>query len=201
LELLTLKQFVTGEEPETMAFELPIRYEALTNLGELFLCIDRYGPDYEEGWGVGHSECVRATNGDCRLLWNTIYETPGKHALLAGFDLKDKGQNDDGLFGPVTPVVVTNLCQFTPESASFDPELGAKFYARLPESNGTFQIELKSPAGERLRTITGITTNGFFEVHWDLTDDHGRRCTNDSYDSVFHITLPDSGRSQTLRGP
>ena len=116
-------------------------------------------------------------------------------------DLKDKGQNDEGLFGPVTPFVVTNLCQFTPESASFDPELGAKFYARLPESNGTYQIELKSPAGERLRTITGSTTNGFFEVHWDLTDDRGRRCTNDSYDSVFDITLPDSGRSQTLRGP
>ena len=200
-ELLTLKQVVTGAEPETVAFELPIRYEALTNLGELVLCIDRYGPDYEEGWAVGHDECVRASNGDCRLVWSTIYETPGKHALLAGLDLKDKGQNDEGLFGPRTLFVVTNLCQFTPESASFDPELGAKFYARLPESNGTYQIELKSPAGERLRTITGSTTNGFFEVHWDLTDDRGRRRTNDSYDSVFHITLPDSGRSQTLRGP
>ena len=200
-ELLTLKQVVTGAEPETVAFELPIRYEALTNLGELVLCIDRYGPDYEEGWAVGQGECVRATNGDCRLVWSTVYETPGKHALLAGLDLKDKGQNDEGLFGPMTPFVVTNLCQFTPESASFDPDRGAKFYARLPESNGTYQIELKSPAGERLRSITGSTTNGFFEVHWDLTDDRGRRCTNDSYDSVFHITLPDSGRSQTLRGP
>ena len=36
-ELLTLKQVVTGAEPETVAFELPIRYEALTNLGELVL--------------------------------------------------------------------------------------------------------------------------------------------------------------------
>jgi hypothetical protein len=201
LELLSLKQVMTGAEPETVAFELPIRYEALTNLGELVLCIDQCGPDYEEGWAVGHDECVRATNGDCRLMWRTIYETPGKHALLAALDLRDKGQNDEGLFGPVTPFVVTNLCQFTPESASFDPELGAKFYARLPESNGTHKIELKSPASERLRTITGSTTNGFFVVHWDLTDDRGRRGTNESYDSVFKITLPDSGRSQTLRGP
>ena len=120
---------------------------------------------------------------------------------LAGLDLKDKGQDNDGLLGQLTTFVVTNLCQFTPESASFDPELGAKFYARLPESNGTYQIELKSPAGERLRTISGSTSNGLFEVHWDLTDDRGRRCTNDSYDSVFDITLPGSGRSQTLRGP
>ena len=200
-QLLTLKQVVTGEEPETVVFELPIRYEAVTNVGEVGLCIDRYGPDYEEGWGVGHDECVRAANGACRLVWSTIYETPGKHALLAVLELKDKGQGDEALFGPVTPFLVTNLCQFTPESAAFDPESGAKFYARLPESNGTYEIELKSPAGDRLRTITGSTSNGCFEVRWDLKDDKGRRCTNDSYDSVFHNTLLDSGRSQTLRGP
>lgn len=201
VELLSLKQVVTGAEPETVAFELPIRYEALTNLGELVLCIDRFRPDYEEGWAVGQCECIRATNGDCRLVWSTIYETPGKHALLARLDLKSERQNDEGLFGPVTPFLVTNLCQFTPESASFDPELGAKFYARLPEPNGTYKIELKSPTGEHLKSITGNTTNGLFEVHWDLTDDQGRRCTNDSYDSVFHIILRDSGRSQTLKGP
>jgi hypothetical protein len=201
VELLTLKRVVTDAEPEIVAFELPIRYEALTNLGGLVLCIDRYGPDYEEGWATGHCECVRATNGDCRLEWSTIYEAPGKHALVAGLDLKDPGESEQELFGPVTPFVVTNLCQFTPESASFDPELGAKFYARLPESNGTYRIELKSPAGERLKTIKGSTTNGLFDVHWDLTDAHGRRCTNDSYDSVFYITLPDSGRSQVLKGP
>jgi hypothetical protein len=201
LQLLTLKQVVMGGEPETVAFELPIRYEALTNLGELFLCIDRYGQDYEEGWAVGHCECVRATNGDCRLVWSTIYETEGKHALLAGLDLKDRAQGDEGVFGPVMPFVVSNLCQFTPESEFFDPNGDAKFYARLPEENGAFKVEMKSPTGELLKTIAGSTTNGFFVVRWDLTDDRGHRCTNDSYDSVFHITLPASGRSQTLRGP
>jgi hypothetical protein len=39
------------------------------------------------------------------------------------------------------------------------------------------------------------------DVRWDLKDDLGRRCTNNSYDSVFHITLPNSGRTQILRGP
>jgi len=201
LDLLRLQQVVSGGEPEAVVFELPIRYEALTNLGELVLCIDRYGSDYEAGWAVGHYECLRAENGNCRLVWSTIYETPGRHALLAALELKDKGQGDEALFGPATAFVVTNVCQFTPESASFDPELGAKFYARLPESNGTYEIELKSPAGERLRTFAGSTSNGFFEVHWDLMDDRGRRCTNDSYDSVFHIALPDSGRSQRFKGP
>jgi hypothetical protein len=141
-ELLTLKQVVTDAEPESVAFELPIRYEALTNLGELVLCIDVFGPDHEEGWAVGHCECVPAANGDCRLLWSTIYETPGKHALLAGLDLKN-GQ-DEGLFGPAIPFVLTNLCQFTPQSAFFDFERGARFYGRLAESSGTWKVEIKS---------------------------------------------------------
>lgn len=184
-----------------MTFELPVRYGALTNLGELVLCIDRYGPDYEEGWAVGNFECVRATNGNCQLVWSTIYERPGKHALVAALDVKDGETGYQELFGPARPFVVSNLCQFTPGSSIFDPQLGAKFYGQLSEPIGTYNIELKSPSGERLKTITGDTTNGFFEVRWDLRDDQGRRCTNDSYDSVFHITLPASGRSQNLRGP
>jgi hypothetical protein len=38
-------------------------------------------------------------------------------------------------------------------------------------------------------------------VYWDLLDDHGNRCTNEAIDSVFRVTLPGSGRSQTLKGP
>jgi hypothetical protein len=121
--------------------------------------------------------------------------------LLAGLALKELDQREEGIFGPVTPFVVANLCQFTPESAVFDPNVGAKFYARLADPNGAYRIELKSPAGELLKTIRGSTTNGFVEVRWDLTDERGRHCTNDSYDSVFHITLPESGRSQILKGP
>jgi len=201
VKLLTLKQVASGAEPETIAFELPVRYDALTNVGELMLCIDRYGPDHEEGWVVGHYDCLRADNGNCRLVWSTIYETPGKHAILAALDLKDEEENGEDLFGPPMAVVLTNICQFTPESAQFKPDLGAKFYARLPESNATYRVELKTADGERLRSFEGVTSNGFFQIHWDLMDEQGRRCTNASYDSVFQITLPDSGRSQTLKGP
>jgi hypothetical protein len=45
------------------------------------------------------------------------------------------------------------------------------------------------------------TSNGVIRAHWDLIDDHGNRCTNESIDSVFQVTLPGSGRSQTLKGP
>jgi hypothetical protein len=71
----------------------------------------------------------------------------------------------------------------------------------LPERNGAYAIEIKSPGGELLRTINGNTSNSFIKEHWDLTDEHGRVCTNDSFDTVVHVTLPGSGRSQTLKGP
>ena len=201
-ELLTLRQVATGEEPETVTFEAPVNYDALTNLGSLQLYIDPIeDEDSDEGCAVGQLECRRATNGDCLLVWRTIYESPGKHALQMGLDLNEPARADEIFVGPVTPFVVSNLCQFSLSSAYFNPELGATLRAKLPELNGTYAMDITSPAGDRLKTISGTTSNGVIKVHWDLTDERGRKCTNNEFGSVFRITLPDSGRSQTLQGP
>ena len=74
-------------------------------------------------------------------------------------------------------------------------------HARSPELNGAYTIELRTPTGERLTTITGSTSNGIIKVHWDLKDERGQTCTNQAFDTIFHVTLPESGRSQTLNGP
>jgi hypothetical protein len=50
---------------------------------------------------------------------------------------------------------------------------------------------LKTSAGVHIRTITGSTSNGIIEEHWDLTDNHGNKVTNTSFNSEFHVTLPD----------
>ena len=73
--------------------------------------------------------------------------------------------------------------------------------AKLPEANGKYVIDLVATNGTLLKTITGSTSEGVIKEHWDLIDDHHRRFTNDCFNSVFHITLPDSGRSQTMKGP
>src|SRR5206468_8276138 len=39
-QMLTLNRVLTGAEPETITFELPVSYEALTNSGELELYVD-----------------------------------------------------------------------------------------------------------------------------------------------------------------
>ena len=201
-EMLTLKQIITGAEPETVTFEAPIAYDVLTNLGSLLLYIDpSTNADYDEGCFAIQLECNRAPNDDCLLAWNTIYESPGKHALQMRLTLNEPPPNNPDISGPMLPFVVSNLCQFSLASAHFDPETGATLHAKLPEQNGSYTIELNTTNGVRLKTITGGTSNGVIKVHWDLMDDHGVRFTNDFFNSVFHITLPDSSRSQTMRGP
>ncbi len=202
-ELLTLKQVITGAEPEIVTFEVPMAHEVVTNLGELSLFIDpSKDEDSDEGCNVGWLECHRATNGNCQLVWNTIYESPGKHALQMGLALNGPASRDEGLFlGPPAPFVVSNLCQFSLSSAHFERDLGVTLHAKLPEPDGAYAIELKATGGPLVRTFTGSTSNGVIKVHWDLTDERGIKCTNDSFDSVFRITLPDSGRSQTMKGP
>jgi hypothetical protein len=199
--LLTLKQITTGHEPELATFELPIRYDRLKNVGTLRLLVNA-DPEDEDSNGDGgqFQECERAANGNCLLVWNTTYDPPGKHFLQAHLHCTGKSEDSVEIKGPLAPFVSSNLCQFDPVYSQFDSK-GGILYAKLPESNGLYTIELKSPAGARVRTFAGMTSNGVIKVHWDLTDEHGKIYTNDSVESVFHVTLPRSGRSQTLTRP
>lgn len=199
-ELLTLKQITTGKEPDIATFEVPISYAVVTNIGELRLLVDA-DPDEEDADSEGgeFQGFERAANGNCLLVWNTTYDPPGRHFIQA--QLRYEEQEDSvEVKGPLVPFVSSNLCQFDLFYSEFDSK-GAILYARLPESNGTYTIELKSPAGLHVRTFTGTTSNGVIKVPWDLTDELGKNYTNDSVNSIFHVTLPDSGRSQTLKGP
>jgi hypothetical protein len=202
-EMLTLHQVITGSEPEKITFEVPIKFNALTNLGGLALYIDSLDGDSEEGCGVAQMECSRATNGNCLLVWNTIFESPGKHALLMGLITNDsdvtKAHSDT--VGPPLEIVVSNLCQFSITSANFDPAIGANFRARLPELKGDYSIDMLSLKGERLKTLSGSTTNGIINESWDLIDERGQKLQDQAFNTVIHIALPESGRSQTLKGP
>jgi hypothetical protein len=80
-------------------------------------------------------------------------------------------------------------------------EKGVTLHAKLAEPMGKYTIELKSPEGLTVKTLSGSTSNGIIKAHWNLICEQGQRYTNDSVDSVFHVSLPGSGRSQTLKGP
>jgi hypothetical protein len=200
-ELLTLKPISTGKEPDFATFEVPIRYDVVTNIGELHLLVD-VDPEDEDTGGEGgeFQECERATNGNCLLVWNTTYDPPEKHFLQAHLLCTEKQEYSMEVKGPIAPFFSSNVFQLHSSFGQFGSR-GAFFSAKLAESNGLYTIELSSPAGEHIKTITGSTSNGVIDVQWDLMDDHGKRYTNDSFQCSFRVTLPDSGRSQALKGP
>jgi hypothetical protein len=204
-ELLTLKQISTGQEPDIATFEVPVGYDILTNLVELHLLVDAAPDDQSAGEESDVAGCTRASNGNSLLAWNTTYSAPGRHFLqvllqYANQSRRGRASEPIEVRGPLALFVSTNVCQFDPAYSGFGPG-GAILYARLAESNATYTIELKTPAGVLIRTFTGATSNGLINVHWDLIDQQGRTYTNDSFHGVFNVTLTKSGRSQTLKGP
>jgi len=201
VELMTPKQIITGNEPEELTFQLPVSYDAITNTGNLALLVDADVREPMGDSGGRIQDCNRAGNGDCQLVWHTIFDPPGKHAVQIQLALSTPRGGDYLLKGPPISLVTTNFCQFSLNSATYDVERGAIFRARLPEKNGTFTIECLTTNGTHLATLAGSTTNGEFNVTWNLAADDGHRLTGETFNSVVHITLPDSSRTQTLKGP
>jgi hypothetical protein len=202
-DMLTVRQVSTGDDSGTAVFEVPISYDAATNAGFIHLVVDGGLDASSRGEQGERQTCERATNGNCLLSWTTTYDPPGKHAIQAEFLAgKDEDQQDSALKVKGRPVlyVSTNLCQFSAAFDHFDAR-GATLYARLPESNGIYSIELTTAQGAHLKTLTGTTSNGTITAHWDLIDDQGHRFTNTEFNSAFDVTLPGSRRSQKIKGP
>jgi hypothetical protein len=202
-ELLTLRPITSGEYDGTARFEVPVNYEAATNIGFLHMVVDGGVDVSSQRGGDTRQTWERATNGNSLLSWTTSHDPPGQHAVQAEFlAARHEARTDIDLnvIGPPVLFLSTNLCQFDSAYDHFDAR-GVTLYARLVEPRGVYSIELKTPTGEHIKTIGGATSNGVIRAHWDLIDDKGNRCTNQSIDSVFHITLPGSGRTQTLKGP
>jgi hypothetical protein len=200
--LLKPRQIMTGEEPETVTFEFPIAYDRLTNVAQLALGIDCVADeDSDSGCLVLMENCKRAQNGNSLLVWNTIFEPPGKHALQVVLSTKDNAPAYVETAGPPFPFTISNLCQISASSDHFDPNLGAAIHFKFPEPNGKYQIDLISTNGARLKRFEGTTSNGVVKLHWDLIQDDGKRFAGNFFSSIFHLTLPDSGRSQTMKGP
>jgi hypothetical protein len=187
---LELKQVITGEEPDIATFEVPAKYDLLKYPNQLHLVVDPQDEDRSSGKGGEFQDCSRATNGNCLLEWNTTFDPPGQHHLRANLYCFGTTK-ENGLFidGPILPFYSSNTVQFDPFYSDYD-DRGAILYGKVAKTNVTYSIELKTPDGIHIRTITGGTSNGIIEEHWDLTDDHGNKVTNASFNADFHVMLP-----------
>jgi hypothetical protein len=186
---LTLTQVTTGEEPDIATFQIPIAYDTLTNVGSLSLLT--------AGNSIALQECERATNGESLLVFNTTFETPGSHLLQLQFLLNgvyQKGSIPNNKIltaaGTLGTFDSTNVCQFDPFFTVFG-SAGATLYAKLPDTNAIYTIELRTPEGGHIRTITNAIPGDVIKETWNLTDEQGNTCTNDEIVAVFNVTILD----------
>jgi hypothetical protein len=205
-ELLTLEQVVTGDEPEVVTYRLPISYDTLEAMGVatndfpgyLKLLMDSDPDDFF----LNAPECKEincAKNGDCLLLWNTACEHPGQHAMQAFIRIELGEDKKIEIRGPVKPFFSSNLCRFDPGSSLWGATGAYVDAYDLVEPSAIYSVEIKTKSGAHLKTFKGKTTKGVIQVDWNLVDDRGMKCTNNSFLSYFHIKMLKSGRSQTLR--
>jgi len=199
-DLLTLHPLAAIPNSATVTFKIPVAYDVINKRGTLLLCVDPVDDHPEAGSEAIQTTITRAPDGDCLLAWNTLLESPGRHALQLVLKVDNLPADQQAILGPLLPFTVTNLCEFSFASSYFNQEDGVFLCAKLSEPRGDCAIDLINANGDHIKTLTGSTTNGILKTHWDLIDDHGRRCTNESFDGIIHLTLPDSGRTQTLNG-
>jgi trimeric autotransporter adhesin len=195
---LTLTQIITGQEPGTATFSLPISYNAVTNIGMLELLVDGSLPNYQE--------CLPATNGNCLLTWDTAYTVSGQHLVQAKFILTGGGH----ALGPICLLTFTNICQFDPQYSYFTAG-GATLYATTPRcSNAQYTINIYDPSTcppTLVKTLAGSTSTGVIQTNWDLTYNDGTTLfTNTFVNAVFNVNLlgSDSGKatqSLPMMGP
>lgn len=200
MQMLTLKQIKTGEEPEIATFEVPISYDSLTNIGDLLLLVDARDGSTQSGVGE-FQECDRATNGNCLLEWNTTLDSPGKHLLQAQLIVTGQLRKPDTfkINGPTLIYYSSNVVQFDSSYDSYDSN-GAILHAKVFETNAAYSIELRTPSGQHIKTITGSTSNGTIEEFWDLTDDKGNKYTNvNEVRVIFNVTNLPSGTFSTQK--
>jgi hypothetical protein len=197
--MLALHRVTTTQEADIVTFELPLSYDALTNIGTLRLLCDAAPGERTPNEAIVQ-DFQRATNGNCRLVWDTNYDPPGQHFLQAELVIyrwhshSEPGnyiEQEIPLKGPLLSFLSTNTVQLFPHGDNFT-DYGAFFLARLARHVGSYSLELTTPSGEHIHTITGSTTNGIVEAHWDLRYGGGKHYTGDSFNSSWTVTFPDS---------
>jgi hypothetical protein len=190
---LTLRQVITGDEPDVVTFEVPINYNALTSIGGVNLNVNGVDVEFED--------FTNASDGNTLLIWNTTYQSPGQDYLQAQLTINNAG--DDAAVvtgvGTIAPFNSTNAMQFFAADSLFDANtafLDAQLPAQYAGQDVSYTIQLNDPSTTPptpLKTITGSTSGGTIQETWNLVeDDNVTAFAGDSFTATFSTAFPDS---------
>jgi hypothetical protein len=171
---LTLNQVITGDEPITFAFEVPVSYDAVTAAGFFHLNMD--------GFGATGEQLARATNGHCLLTFNQYFDPPGQHLLSADFRMGDQAAD-----GPILPFTSSNDLQLEPSGAMFD-DSGAYLDAKIFVDQTDYVINLYDTSATNeafILSITNTAYNGMIQEDWGATNADGSPFTGTSVRAEF----------------
>jgi plastocyanin len=193
---LQLIQTFTGEEPDIATFDVPTAYALVTNGGALHLSLN--------GVDATADSCIAATNGSCRLQWETTFDKPIQHYAQARIKLSGYGADVTVLSGagPLVTLYSSNVLQFAEAGSMFDDN-GAYLDAQLPCPDSIYTIDLYDPSttpATLIKSITNSTSTGLIREDWDLTDSTGtNHFTGDTVEAVFNVILLDPGTNTHKR--
>jgi hypothetical protein len=194
-KLMTLKPVSGPDEWGRVAFDLPIRFEALQHHSEHVFpngMIDLGSFDNHGNFiGCTLHDCQKAPDGNTRLFYNINWSSPGRQELRAMMTYYMGVDGDDfELTGPALSYYASNTCCFYDSSTLFADD-GADLYAKLREPSAKFRVEVRSVKGKLVNNISSSTTNGEINLAWNLTGLDGNKFTNNSFIGSFYVTYPD----------
>jgi hypothetical protein len=190
---LTLKQVGLDTNWGIVSFELPVNYNALTNIGSLHLNLNGFEAILED--------FSPSTNGNTLLNWNTAYESPGLYYAQPEIILNGVGDDNAVISGVgiIAPYYSSNVVRFFESDSMYD-DSSAYLDAQLPVQNASYSISLFDPSttpSTLISTITNSTSNGMIQEDWGVTNSDGSAFAGSEVDAEFDVTLQD-GSGQAI---
>ncbi len=170
---LVLIPVLTGEEPFTLTYEVPVQTDVRSNSCELVL--------FDNGKRSDAYVLTRQTNGTYILDWGTTFASFGSHALRVGL----QGPTHTIAYGPERLENITNLVQFDLDSTSFGSK--ACIYGKLRVPSADYSIEIYDTNTNLVKTIAGHTDRGLIDVVWDLRAASGQLRDDQEFQAKVYI--------------
>lgn len=135
-----------------------------------------------------------ATNGNC-VLWLAANDlVPGTNRIQVEFMIfgSYNPEGSSSVSGPVVEFVSSNVCRVDEKIWIDHSKEVVILWGDLSIQDARYRIELLDTNGNRIKTISGITTNGTINESWNFIGDSGKRYSPDDFNPVFHVALTNS---------
>lgn len=137
----------------------------------------------------------RGPDGTWSLNWDTAFMPNGNYTIKAAFEYNPDISSTSGiLFGTAKSVQVSNLITFDQLTSVFSDFVVIQ--GTLSVQNASFLLQLYDENDQPLVYGNFSTTNGQFQIGWDLTDGNGNQISFSSIHARFDVTT-----SGGLSGP